>query len=76
MNEALHPHGANLRKGRVSERGRVYLVTFVVRERRPIFQDFGMGRLLGVGADRVRDLLRRAVADAKIADTVRSYGEV
>ncbi|MDO9226036.1 MAG: transposase [Pseudomonadota bacterium] len=46
MNDALHPHGGNLRKGRVSEQGCVYLVTFVVRERRPIFQDFAMGRLL------------------------------
>jgi len=46
MNDALHPQGANLRKGRVSEQGRVYLVTFVVRERRPIFQDFAVGRLL------------------------------
>ncbi len=46
MNDALHPHGANLRKGRVSEQGRVYLATFVVRNRRPIFADFAMGRLL------------------------------
>ncbi|MBU1665819.1 MAG: transposase [Gammaproteobacteria bacterium] len=46
MDDALRPHGANLRKGRVSEQGRVYLVTFVVRDRRPIFQDFAMGRLL------------------------------
>ena len=47
MNDALPPHGANLRKGRVSEQGHVYLVTFVVRDRRPIFQDFVKARLLG-----------------------------
>ena len=46
MTQSSASHGANLRKGRVSEQGRVYLVTLVVRDRRPVFQDFAMGRLL------------------------------
>lgn len=46
MNDALQPHGANLRKGRVSVHGGIHLVTFVVRNRRPIPRDFAMGRLL------------------------------
>ncbi len=39
-------HGHTLRKGRVSEVGRIYLVTTVVRNRRPIFLDWQLGRLL------------------------------
>lgn len=39
-------HGSNLRKGRVSESGRAYLVTTVTLARRPLFQDWRMGRLL------------------------------
>lgn len=46
MNNEYRPHGADLRKGRVSEIGRVYLVTFVVRGRQPVFQDFHLGRLI------------------------------
>jgi REP element-mobilizing transposase RayT len=46
MDEGRRPHGAELRKGRVSEIGRAYLVTFVVRERRPVFHDFHLGRLV------------------------------
>ncbi|MHA3737035.1 REP-associated tyrosine transposase [Pseudomonas sp. Eth.TT006] len=36
----------DLRKGRYSEVGRVYSLTVVVEERRPVFSDWRMGRLL------------------------------
>ena len=36
----------SLRKGRYSEVGRVYLLTAVVEERRPVFSDWRIGRLL------------------------------
>ncbi|MHB0765489.1 REP-associated tyrosine transposase [Stutzerimonas sp. NM35] len=39
-------HGHTLRKGRLSEVGRIYLVTTVVRNRRPMFLDWQLGRLL------------------------------
>lgn len=45
-NPLERPHGQALRKGRVSEAGRAYLVTFVTRDRRPVFSDVFMGRLL------------------------------
>lgn len=32
--------GSDLRKGRYSETGRIYLVTTVTRERRPVFSDY------------------------------------
>lgn len=38
------PHGRNLRKGRVSEEGRAYLVTAVTDGRRPLFHDWDIGR--------------------------------
>jgi putative transposase len=41
----LH-HASDLRKGRVSELGWVYLVTTVVDQRRPLFRDFYLGRLV------------------------------
>ena len=34
----------NLRRGRVSESGRIYLVTTVTVERRPVFKDFACAR--------------------------------
>lgn len=40
------PHGRDLRKGRFSEAGQVYLLTAVTYERRPLFEDWLMGRLL------------------------------
>ncbi|GFM66721.1 transposase [Pseudomonas cichorii] len=43
---AIVNHGADLRKGRYSEIGRVYLLTSVVHERRQIFDDWRAGRLL------------------------------
>jgi len=39
-------HGRDLRKGRFSETGRPYLITTVTRNRRPIFHDWRIGRLL------------------------------
>ena len=39
-------HGANLRKGRSSEIGRAYLLTFVLHARRPLFANFKLGRVL------------------------------
>jgi REP element-mobilizing transposase RayT len=40
------PHGRNLRTGRVSEPGRIYLITCVTDQRRPVFFDWRCGRLL------------------------------
>ena len=40
------PRGRNLRSGRISELGRIYLVTTVTRGRFPHFRDFHLGRLL------------------------------
>lgn len=40
------PQGSALRKGRVSETGRVYLLTTVVEGRRPVFADWRIGRLI------------------------------
>ena len=37
------PRGHEMRKGRVSIEGQVYLVTTVTRERRPLFGEFGSG---------------------------------
>lgn len=39
-------HGRDLRKGRWSEPGRLYLVTAVTAGRTPLFSDVGIGRLL------------------------------
>ncbi|VEF10465.1 transposase [Pseudomonas fluorescens] len=38
--------GCGLRKGRFSEAGRIYLLTAVIQERRPMFSDWRLGRLL------------------------------
>ncbi len=56
------PHGRDLRKGRVSQPGRAYLVTTVVRGRRPLFHDWRVGRLL------VSEL--RAAADGVRAESL------
>lgn len=37
-------HESSLRKGRVSEQGRIYLVTFCTHRRQPLFSDFRAGR--------------------------------
>lgn len=42
----MRAHGGDLRRVRVSEAGRIYLVTTVVRDRRPIFADWQIGRQL------------------------------
>ncbi|MEB0208761.1 REP-associated tyrosine transposase [Pseudomonas sp. CCC3.1] len=39
-------HACRLRTGRFSEAGRIYLVTAVVRNREPIFNDFHLARSL------------------------------
>jgi REP element-mobilizing transposase RayT len=38
------PHGCDLRKGRFSEAGRIYLITTVTYERTPFFSDWRFGR--------------------------------
>ena len=40
------PHNSALRKGRVSEPGRIYLVTTVTHVRQRVFEDFHASRLL------------------------------
>jgi REP element-mobilizing transposase RayT len=40
------PHAAALRKGRVSETGRIYLITCVTWQRQDIFSQWACGRLL------------------------------
>jgi REP-associated tyrosine transposase len=40
------PHGRNLRKGRCSETGRIYLITTVTHRRLPIFRDLWCARRL------------------------------
>ena len=49
------PRGRNLRKGRVSEVNRIYLVTAVTRKRLPIFGDLPSGRHL------IRSLMKEQV---------------
>ncbi len=39
-------HGCNLRKGRVSIPGQVYLVTTVSHQRQPLFSDFRCARIV------------------------------
>jgi len=39
-------NGCHLRKGRVSESGRIYLLTAVTCQRQPVFADWRVGRLL------------------------------
>ena len=39
-------HGFRLRAGRASETGRIYLLTAVVKDRKPTFSNFHMARLL------------------------------
>ena len=40
------PHGRNLRKGRHSLNGQIYVVTFVTRDRIPWFEDMAVARIL------------------------------
>lgn len=41
-----HARSYRLRSGRFSETGRIYLVTSIVHDRRPIFADWRLGRLV------------------------------
>ncbi|MEO6680382.1 MAG: transposase [Pseudomonas sp.] len=41
-----HPNSHRLRHGRYSEQGRAYLITAVVHQRRRLFADWRLGRLL------------------------------
>ena len=40
------PHAEALRRGRYSEPGRIYLVTTVTRDRKPVFRDLWAARAL------------------------------
>jgi REP element-mobilizing transposase RayT len=40
------PHSHSLRTGRVSEPGRIYLITSTTEKRKPIFSDFHLARLV------------------------------
>ena len=51
----MNPHGSDLRKGRYSQSGQIYLLTSVSYRRRPVFADFHLGRLV-VNAMRHHDL--------------------
>ena len=42
----MPPEGHRLRRGRFSETGRIYLVTFVTRRRIPVFRDLYLGRII------------------------------
>jgi REP element-mobilizing transposase RayT len=46
MREGHAPRGADLRKGRFSETGRIYLVTAVTHERAALFAEFHAARVL------------------------------
>ena len=50
------PNSHLLRRGRYSESGRAYLVTAVVYQRRPVFTDFYLGRLLVAEFRQAHDL--------------------
>ena len=53
MRKHLHSH--RLRRGRYSESGRAYLITAVVYQRRRIFSDWQVGRLLVAELRRAHD---------------------
>jgi putative transposase len=46
MNDNPRHHGRDLRKGRHSQPGQVYLLTSVTHRRRPVLVDFHLGRLV------------------------------
>ena len=46
MKQNRRPHSRDLRKGRISEGGRVYLLTTVTRDRQPLFRNFRFGRIV------------------------------
>ena len=51
-------HGRNLRNGRVSISGQIYIVTTVTHKRNPLFKDFTTGRIV-VDSLRYMDTTRR-----------------
>ncbi|MDR9754027.1 transposase [Pseudomonas sp. SZMC_28357] len=51
----IRPNSHRLRHGRFSEPGRAYMVTTVVHQRMPLFQDWRLGRLLVAELKRVHD---------------------
>ncbi|UST57886.1 transposase [Pseudomonas moraviensis] len=53
MRKSLYSH--RLRRGRCSEPGRAYLITVVVYQRRPIFTEWRIGRLLVAELKRAQD---------------------
>jgi REP element-mobilizing transposase RayT len=55
----LPSHGKNLRHGRHSQSGQIYLVTAVTQNRHPVFADFGSARTV-IRALRAADALKRA----------------
>lgn len=55
------PHGANLRRGRFSQTGQVYMLTMVTAHRARVFDDFGAAR---------------CAVRALHAPAVRRYGEI
>jgi len=46
MNTTTTPHAQNLRNGRLSESGRIYLITCVTDQRNTVFSQWNCGRLL------------------------------
>ncbi len=48
MYSPMSPHAKNLRKGRFSESGRIYLLTMVTVDRKSLFSDFKAARTLVV----------------------------
>jgi len=46
VTEKRNPHGRNLRKGRFSNPGMVYVITIVTRNRKAVFSDFSSARSL------------------------------
>ncbi len=55
----MQPHAKNLRIGRYSQAGQIYLITAVTRDRRPVFSDFPAARVL-IGALQGEHRLGRA----------------
>ena len=46
MNSRLKPRSKDLRKGRYSQAGQIYLVTSVTHDRQPVFRDVLLGRVV------------------------------
>jgi putative transposase len=57
--QAAKAHGSTLRKGRVNEAGRAYLITAVTASRTPLFTDFNAARAV-VNSLRKSDQLERS----------------